>query len=276
MEVESGLYLQVMVRPVLGSDPAEERLLWYWNPATDMVEVAPNEESLRVISTRLFGEFTLDQVETAPPPELRIAEPRASDLGEHRHVLYYALDDDPNAAIGAYGFFARMTSPAYAPSEPFLIALNHGLGSDAFETGALAINAAAAEPPVAGGDCNLDNLVDIKDTLCATVDTLDDTLAAADLILGDADGDGQVAFPDFVTLSNHFGAPGNYMQGDFDLNGRVEFADFVILSDNFGKTSAATIVAEPSASMLGLICLGAILFSRNRIRHPRGGASDGA
>ncbi len=51
---------------------------------------------------------------------------------------------------------------------------------------------------------------------------------------GDLDLDGEVAFPDFLVLSNNFDREvDSFREGDVDGNGRVEFGDFVILVANF-------------------------------------------
>lgn len=63
---------------------------------------------------------------------------------------------------------------------------------------------------------------------------------------GDADGDGQVSFADFLVLSTNFGEAGGWAQGDFDGSGTVDFADFLILSNRFGEATAATSVPEPN------------------------------
>ena len=53
---------------------------------------------------------------------------------------------------------------------------------------------------------------------------------------GDADGDGEVAFLDFLMLANNFGATdATYADGDFNCDGSVTFLDFLILANNFGK-----------------------------------------
>ena len=96
-------------------------------------------------------------------------------------------------------------------------------------------------------DCNQDGVVDIEDTLCATADTIGETLASANLVQGDVDGNGTVEFADFLVLSGNFGLDGNYQQGNLDLLGSVEFADFLILSGNFGNSAVAT-VPEPAGS----------------------------
>lgn len=73
-------------------------------------------------------------------------------------------------------------------------------------------------------------------------------------IAGDLDGDGTVAFADFLVLSQNFGGTGlSYEQGDIDCSGDVAFADFLVLSQNFGTSAGgAAVVPEPSSIMLCL------------------------
>lgn len=119
-------------------------------------------------------------------------------------------------------------------------------------------------PPPNPNDCNNDGVFDINDTLCATPDTLGGILTAANLIQGDADGDGTVAFADFLTLSANFGQDGSYTEGNFDLLDNIAFADFLILSANFGQSSgAAAAVPEPSSFLLLLCCSGILAIRRN-------------
>jgi len=72
--------------------------------------------------------------------------------------------------------------------------------------------------------------------------------------MGDIDGSGDVAFADFLILSQNFGqAATDHASGDIDCSGDVAFADFLILSQNFGQTvGGAQSVPEPS----GLLLLG--------------------
>ena len=79
-------------------------------------------------------------------------------------------------------------------------------------------------------------------------DSCADLMAAR--IPGDADGDGQVAFLDFLALANNFGSDGGYAGGDFDCNGDVSFLDFLTLANNFGSTAAVAAVPEPSGFVL--------------------------
>ena len=96
----------------------------------------------------------------------------------------------------------------------------------------------------------------------ANADDLAAAVAASGLIPGDADGDGTVAFADFLILSANFGMTPNtdptFAGGDFDCDGTVQFADFLTLSANFGQSVAAAAVPEPtsfSLVLLGVCCL---------------------
>jgi len=77
----------------------------------------------------------------------------------------------------------------------------------------------------------------------------------AEVLVGDIDGDGTVAFADFLILAHNFGMPGNACQGDVSGDAKIDFDDFLLLADNFGKKleAAATSVAEPAGSVLLLM-----------------------
>ena len=62
-------------------------------------------------------------------------------------------------------------------------------------------------------------------------------IVAETMIIVDLDGDGQVAFSDFLVLSNNFGQTGEAVEGDIDGDGVVGFSDFLLLSDVFGAVS---------------------------------------
>ena len=76
---------------------------------------------------------------------------------------------------------------------------------------------------------------------------------------GDADGDGEVQFADFLVVAEHFGGPGGWSEGDFDGDMQVQFRDFLILGDNFGSfveaQTAAVSVPEPAGWLLAVVGL---------------------
>ena len=67
---------------------------------------------------------------------------------------------------------------------------------------------------------------------------------------GDANGDDQVNFADFLALSNAFGGPGDWTQGDFDQDGNVSFADFLLLSDNLENNPVANVPSPHGTPLL--------------------------
>ena len=74
--------------------------------------------------------------------------------------------------------------------------------------------------------------------------------------MGDLDGSGDVAFADFLILSNNFGSEvSGHTEGDIDCSGDVAFADFLILSNNFGQAVGAQASSVPEPSSCVLLCL---------------------
>ena len=84
-------------------------------------------------------------------------------------------------------------------------------------------------------------------------------------IPGDLDGDGTVAFADFLALSTNFGQTDQpYENGDIDCDGTIAFADFLTMSSNFGQTAAAASVPEPSSVLMLLCGLAGLTVRRRR------------
>jgi len=84
---------------------------------------------------------------------------------------------------------------------------------------------------------------------------------------GDLDGDGMVAFADFLILSNNFGTEvAGHEQGDIDCSGDVAFADFLVLSNNFGQAVGAETSAVPEPSGLGILAMGLLAVAGLRRR----------
>ena len=117
------------------------------------------------------------------------------------------------------------------------------------------------------GDCNGDMELKADDLTCvASIAARDATLDALNGLLGDLDGDGNVAFADFLILSANFGKESaSYAQGNIDLRGDVSFADFLTLSSNFGATPGdLATVPEPGVGPLWIVCLTLITLRRRR------------
>lgn len=90
-------------------------------------------------------------------------------------------------------------------------------------------------------------------------------LAELNLLEGDLDANGEVAFVDFLIMANSFGMPGNYGDGDIDCNGTVEFSDFLRLAENYGKSSpVVAAVPEPAGTTVALLGCVALLSLRRR------------
>lgn len=115
------------------------------------------------------------------------------------------------------------------------------------------------------GDCNGDGVVNAADLECVgSIEERDTVLAAIPTLAGDLNGDGAVAFGDFITLSTNFGDTTKlkYTDGNIDLGADgPAFGDFITMSTNFGQTPPAAAVPEPAtASLIGLalVCLGLV------------------
>ena len=120
-----------------------------------------------------------------------------------------------------------------------------------------------ALPSLDAVDCNEDGTSDYHDLSCTNESGVTPlVLNEFGLTPGDLDGDGVVAFADFLTLADHFNQPGNYIQGDIDVDGVVGFSDFLILADNFNDVSAVAAIPEPSTALLTI--LGSVTFSAVR------------
>lgn len=217
MTAGSQLRLEVVPRPDFSVAAKPERWLWFWSKTSAQVDVAPDNPQLELASQQLLGDVLLTQF--APPvtgPSMLVLEPQSSELGTHQHPIAYLLDNIPQAEFGAYGFFARLTSPNYQASEPFLVALNHSLSHEEYQLAAKAINAAASLP-------------------------------------GDFNGDEAVDGADFLAWQRSFGST-TELAADGSLNGTIDADDLAIWKQNFGRTwpavGAAIAIPEPATSLL--------------------------
>ena len=215
--------------------------------------------------------------------------------GESLDALNWGLAiEDPYPNFDAAGTYAPTWLPGAAtvegghelylqqfPVQVVVLTVDHPfdrlqlyVDSSSNERFGLALSADAAVVPIQPlrGDCNNDGLVTPADLDCACqidsggVDLIQTILNATGLNRGDIDGNGEVAFADFLVLSSHFGEKvDSYTDGDLDCNGEVAFTDCLLLSANFGKRgeTMATNVPEPtSLSMLALALPLVLMFRR--------------
>jgi hypothetical protein len=195
----SGLYLQTLARPVAGTTPVASRVDWYWDPnssATDKVEVAPDGSSLQIRQSATVNALLTPAI-TAAPAAIKIAAPLAADMHPDNHDLLKYLMPAPLPAEGAYGFFARLTSDVYGPSNPFLVVINNGEldGSEMLEAAA-DINRDALLP----GDYNHDDRVDMADYVLWR-----DTMNSTSLLAADGSKNGVVDAADYNVWRSNFG-----------------------------------------------------------------------
>ncbi|MGD9635693.1 MAG: hypothetical protein AB7G28_14720 [Pirellulales bacterium] len=162
----SGLYIEALARPVRDASPAKDRVFWYWDPTNGAIEDVPEDNHFLIYRTFASQSIFLAGSDEVAPPRLKLATPLASDLGfdSYGGFLRYALHRAVPPAAGVYGFFARLTSDVYQPSDPFLVVFNQGpLTATQVTSGALAINTAADDAANLPGDFNHNGTVDAAD-----------------------------------------------------------------------------------------------------------------
>jgi hypothetical protein len=229
--------LEALSRPDFTNTATTARWLWYWSAATGTVTDVPNDPALQIDSLReLSPSVVLTQATASENRSVLLAILQDSDLGVHRHMAAYLLDDNPPAEPGVYAFFARLTSPSFGPSEPMLLAFNNGLDAVTFQQGALRINAAARLP-------------------------------------GDYDGDEDVDGADLLVWQRTLGSTAA-LAADGSVNDVVDAADLAVWQANFGRISAAlalsaAAVPEPGlVAMLSVVAIAAQRLVRRRVKRP--------
>ncbi len=226
-------------------------------------------------STVGINTFVLDVGENARVTDMTAPEGWESDFNPNENPFEVAWIADPEMETfdimpGGVGVFS-LRSPLEPESLDYFIAkllpdFTIPEGGDA--AGLIEAPGLFVQPEA---DCNGDGVVDIFDANCTPDEQLDDFLASLDppSLRGDADGDGEVQFSDFVILSENFGSPGEYTDADFDKDGEVQFGDFVILAESFGQSGTGGIAAavpEPAglaSCLVGAMCLLSLLRRRN-------------
>jgi hypothetical protein len=164
-----------------------------------MVEAAPEGFGLTLLGT---GQRSLSVPwdQSTPLPPFQLAATLTGQTGFHNHnLLAYGLDAVPVSPAGVYGIFARLTSNGYEPSNPFLIAINHGVAYNDVLGAAHMINRFAFLP----GDYNHDDVVD-EDDYPIWQSLYGDALE--DYELADGNGNGIIDAADYTVWRNNLGA----------------------------------------------------------------------
>ena len=239
LDEHSGLFLDVMSRPVAVSNPVKYQSLWHWSLATQRVTTTPAANPLQIRKSASVN-VTLSPTDGSDPPALQIAEPLASDMGFDKHLVAYALNESSTPPTGAYGFFARLTSNQYGPSDPFLVVLNNEVFDySQMVPAARAINAMAFLP-------------------------------------GDYNHDERVNAADYVVWRKTFGST-TALAADGSGNQQIDQADFDVWRRNFGMTiggSGVSINSVPEPNGWVLMAVGITIFLLAiSLRAPIGGRS---
>jgi|GEM_PF-2416005 len=259
-----------------------------------------DDTSIRVINVPRTVEDTY--IGTGTGVQMATFDPLANSIGQsssagdfHAHVDFRleprSSDPEETPLSGAYGMKLSLSSdnPAIEESDPFFIVFRFGLEDDLFAEALDDFEALLSPVESLPGDFNADGVITAADidllsgevltgtntaafdlNADAIVDELDRTIWVGDLagtLLGDADLNGSVQFPDFLAMSAGFGMEGGWANGDFDGNGQIQFPDFLALSANFGITAEASeSVPEPSTAtpIAGMLVILASLVRRRK------------
>jgi|GEM_PF-4220937 len=189
----------------------------------------------------------------------------------HEHIWFRLGNTETGPAPnGVYAIQQVLTSPSYVSSEPFLLIFNHGLETPEFIQSVVAARQLIAD----SHDCTGDGLLLADDLVCvSTIEQRDNVVRSIGSVLGDLDGDGTVAFSDFLTLSRNFGtAAPSYTAGNIDLVEGVAFPDFLTLSRNFGRVGEIQLATTPeprSAHCMAVTFFLAVIYHRVNRKHGR-------
>lgn len=156
----------------------------------------------------------------------------------------YHLDASSNGhVLFTFGSEPGQSGLAIARPLPLLLADFDGSGELSTADVNLLTTTLREEDKPIWFDLNGDQVVSVLDRDFMIEDFFDTTF-------GDANLDGRVDLADFQSLQLGFGRRGDWEHGDFDGNGIVAFSDFVQLSQNFGDGVQPWTVPEPSSLAL--------------------------
>ena len=228
--VSSGavMQLEVLSRRDLSDPTRPMRWMWYWDSTAEVVREADHDPDFSFRRKDLLGTLSVDQYTTPASSILNVTDSLTPD--SHQHYLRYELDNSPAAEFGVYGVFARMKSPGFTPTEPFLLAFSYGVTAETYSLGTLAINLAAG-------------------------------------LRGDYDSDGDVDGRDFLVWQSTHGSTAQ-LTADGSLNDVVDAADLAIWQSHYGKVlgelSAVSTLHVPEPTAIVLVFTFALLVSQKR------------
>jgi hypothetical protein len=193
---------------------------------------------------------------------------RTDDEGTlHEHIRFRLGNQEAGPPVdGVYAVQKILTSPGLTSSAPYMLIFNHGLATPDFVRSVVAARQLIADSPF---DCTGDGLLLANDLPCVvTTEQRDSVLRSIGSIVGDLDGNGEVEFSDFLTLSRNFGSDeSSYAGGNIDLLDGVGFPDFLSLSRNFGFDGHETVATVPEpTSWKSLLVAFLFIFLSPRIK----------
>jgi hypothetical protein len=187
----------LVLEPIAHPFEGELQTLWYWDPLSRRVIATPDPTTLVLQLSDRDVTLSNDAIEAL----ISLAETVAGQTSYHNHSLVdFAIPYSTSFNLGLYGFFARLTSNEYAPSEQFLITFNAGAAYEDLAPASEAIWL-AANP----GDYTLNGVVDAAD-YDAWVANYGSTPAMVQTNT-DGNGDGVVDAADYTLWRDNLSAP---------------------------------------------------------------------
>ncbi len=237
--------------------------------ATIKVEVSQTDSKIRYYVRGATAESTGTIGANDPPEFLQIIE---SDLYDAEGYVNFGLAD-------LYAGVASIPEDQFAIFDNLLVTGSNlpggGVDPDFNNDNLLDcvdVDGLVAHIVAVSGGATADLSFDLDDNGTVDHDDLDEWLLQAGTanvgggyLLGDADLDGTVAGPDFLTWNDHkFQSEAAWCSGDFDADGSVAGPDFLLWNDNKFQSSTGLAVPEPAAA--SLVLLGGLAFFRLRRR----------
>src|SRR5687767_5887435 len=85
LEPHSAITVEFIPRPVQGTNPVQQRMLWHWSEATQMVSTVPNDLLLTVAAP--FEQSVFGQAGSPVPFPLFAVHLPPEEIGVHMHYL---------------------------------------------------------------------------------------------------------------------------------------------------------------------------------------------